>query len=1048
MVAQSLLYSLFRISCCLIFFLGTNVAQEKFYNLTVRNGLPSNNIFCTFRDMKGFIWIGTEMGLCRYDGIRFTRYPNKENEKDPLKQSLIFSIYQKNQDEILLLGIDGKIVSYKYSTGKFLSISDTIKFLLPRSISSIYQRKDNTYWLTTDTGLIHVDTSFNLIKEYIIPDKVKGHPTSNIVNLIHEDKNGIFWLGMFYRGLMRFNPKTGEFSHKELEKLIPHVQVRCVTGKPNSETIYAGALGQGVFMININNLSCKVLRGGKLANSNLPGNQITSMEFQNDSLLWIGTQEGLVCLNTHTNKMQISQHNPDHYYSLPNNSVIKLHIDKQNLLWVSTVGGIGKLNLSKSRFNKISHSPERKQSLVSNSVNHFHFDQYGNFWIATAKGIDILAPGSGKYCNYLMPHVEHQAENSEMLEFFFEGNTVWITTWGGGLKKCTIPKNFKAGDKLVFKSYFHDTLNTKSIGSNFLKRMIKDKQGNYWVSSWNGGISRFPKKMAHEDNISFTRINKSILPGKGLASDYTADMLFDTFGVLWIVTGNGLQKLDFENNDFPMMFPVKTNDRLKINMPISIIPGQDKSIWLGTFGGLVKINIVDRGLHKSEIIYQDDDRGIYNLIQDYEQNIWFSTLSSEIGCYNTRNKKLKFYSMTEEVDGADFYFGSPYIDKSGTIYFGSNSGYIYFNPRILYENTTLPTVVLTSIKINGSDFSASSDITLTKEISLDYDERNITLDFAALNYLYQDKNEYKYILEGHDKNWVSLKNSSTINFANLPVGEYILKVIASNNDGYWNWEGTKLKLIIKPPIWGNNYFRAGVVFLLIFFVFYQVRSKLKRLRSEHVQQKLFSKLLIESQEAERKRLSKELHDSLGQNLLIIKNWLDLYQNSEERVDVNLAEVDELIRDAVREVKEISSNLHPHQLERLGLNKAIVAMLKKITDTTGLVIETEIDNISNMLSQEAEINIYRIIQESLNNVLKHAKASKVIVTIQKTGAEISLSIKDNGIGFDEANKHMQIKITDGLGLKSIRERARILDGVMRIETASGSGTAIIIEKIKI
>jgi len=206
----------------------------------------------------------------------------------------------------------------------------------------------------------------------------------------------------------------------------------------------------------------------------------------------------------------------------------------------------------------------------------------------------------------------------------------------------------------------------------------------------------------------------------------------------------------------------------------------------------------------------------------------------------------------------------------------------------------------------------------------------------------------------------------------------------------------------------------------------------------------FSKLLIQSQEEERKRLSNELHDSLGQNLLVIRNLLYLYNSVEEKNEDDLSQISDLIKESIDEVKEISANLHPHQLERLGLNKAVGSMLNKIMRATDITITYNADDLTGLIPFEDEINIYRIIQESINNIVKHSGADNASVNIRKRDNTVSISIEDNGKGLDLTDQDLQSKLTEGLGLKSIRERARLINGKILFESIPSGGTRVLVE----
>ena len=203
----------------------------------------------------------------------------------------------------------------------------------------------------------------------------------------------------------------------------------------------------------------------------------------------------------------------------------------------------------------------------------------------------------------------------------------------------------------------------------------------------------------------------------------------------------------------------------------------------------------------------------------------------------------------------------------------------------------------------------------------------------------------------------------------------------------------------------------------------------QNLKNNKILQEKFSQKLLVSQEEERKRISKDLHDGLGQRLLLIKN--KVISNGDDATK-------KMVDHAIDEVRTISRDLHPFQLQEMGITKAIQHTLTQIDENTTLFISSEIDNIDNLFSPEQEVNIYRIVQESLNNVLKHAKAEASKVSIKKLTNNIVISIKDNGEGFDFSEKYQDIK---SLGLKTLLERTKFLNGQMKVQSKINNGTSL-------
>lgn len=1032
----------------LIFLLLSNLTilpQIKIRNLTTRNGLVSNVVHYSLKDSKGFIWFTTDDGICRYDGVRFAIFNDENMAQNGLEESIFFQIFQHSNNQLFFLSYSGQLYCYDYRSGKFSNLSKNNLTLLERGLTSMVKNDDdNTYWFSTERSIIHTNINLEVLGEYLVPEQANSETVSNRVSTIFLDRNGVIWLGMLSRGILRFDCKSLKYLTNNLKGIIPkYQQVNAFYSYPNSNDVFVATGGEGLIKINTKNFTHFSWRNSAYQNNSLPSDRVTALYPQNDSILWVGTLDGLAKLNLRKNEIQRFVNNPLDQYSIHNNSINHLSIDSQNILWVCTSGGVGKLNIKPERFIKVSQNLDFQQTLSSNRVSQCYTDKYGNLWVATSKGINVKKKGGERFDHYSLPKSFPQHSNEEVIKLFADGDTWWVGTWGGGISRFSLPKNFTPGDELRFENFYNEESNKNSISSNFIRDFAADKHGNLWITTWNGGLNLIRSEDKPLEKIIFTRFTTTSNNNNHIASDFVDAVICDSSGSVWLGTSRGLQRYNYPTNTFEMIYSDIKNLSSPTNVPTSIVLDKQNQIWFSHLSGLSKVNTSKDGKYSVEVKLNERKYGTFTMTMDKKGTLWFSTSKSAICSFTPSTNQVNQYSMTEEVDGFDFYFGEATTDKSGRLYFGGNSGYLTFHPNDLYINNHIPPLQFTSLKILGEDFQSQTDISNLKELSLGYGQRNINVSFAALNYIHSEKNEYKYIIEGIDDKWTSLANKNEITFANLPVGKYKLKVIGSNNDGLWNHKAAVINITVEPPFWQNNYFRFMILLSVFTALYFTINSKIRRLKSEKERQNLFAKLLIETQEKERKRLSHELHDSLGQNLLVIKNQLDIYQDSKTKDESELENISHLIKESIAEVKEISSVLHPHQLERLGLSKAIKALLNKISQTGIIEIVSQIDDVSGVLPIEKEINIYRIVQESFNNIIKHSGAKSTKFELTSSVQQIYICIEDNGKGFDSTEKEMEQKFRDGLGLKSISERVRLLNGFLNITSSKEKGTKITI-----
>jgi signal transduction histidine kinase len=358
----------------------------------------------------------------------------------------------------------------------------------------------------------------------------------------------------------------------------------------------------------------------------------------------------------------------------------------------------------------------------------------------------------------------------------------------------------------------------------------------------------------------------------------------------------------------------------------------------------------------------------------------------------------------------------------------------------MYVNTQPPQVVIEELALDNKRVAPS------EALDIQPGENNLEIHYTGLSFVNPDYMRFKYKLEGLDADWNDVGNRRTAYYSHLPPGHYTFTVIAANSDGVWNDTGASLRVVIHPPFWRTWWFISATVAALFVVTLLAYRRRIANLKRLHTVQRAFSNQLIESQESERKRIAAELHDSLSQSLSIIRSRASLCLNrldDPKRTRDQLNEIDSAAAYALEEVREIAHNLRPVELDRLGLTEAIQAMAQKVTDSTPIRLAVELDPIDGVLSNEAEINLYRIVQESLNNIVKHSKASEAEVAIKRKNGTMQITIHDNGRGFVPGVTATSHANGSGFGLVNIAERANLLGGKQIIHSVPGQGTTITI-----
>jgi len=376
--------------------------------------------------------------------------------------------------------------------------------------------------------------------------------------------------------------------------------------------------------------------------------------------------------------------------------------------------------------------------------------------------------------------------------------------------------------------------------------------------------------------------------------------------------------------------------------------------------------------------------------------------------------------------------------KDGRILFPTIKGIASINPANISIKQISSPILIEEIESNNVSLIGANKIFF----ELKPNENNILIRYTAFNFSSPHRLTFRYRLEGLDKDWIDVGNLRVAFYPHIPAGNYTFKVKAKNQYGVWSEKPAEVTFTVLPYFWETWWFR--LILLLIFLsigplIYFRRVSSLQK---EKFHQEEITKRMIERQESERKRIASELHDSLGQLLLVIKNRALMglnYLNKIDKAEEQLKEISEISSEAINEVRSISSNLRPYQLDRIGLTKAIESIINQHSETSSVKFNViRLDSIDNIFDENSEIHIYRIVQETFNNIIKHSKATSVNVEIIKNENQIEISIEDNGKGFD-MEKVLHQEKERGLGISDVIERTNILKGKYFINSTIGNGT---------
>ncbi len=582
-----------------------------------------------------------------------------------------------------------------------------------------------------------------------------------------------------------------------------------------------------------------------------------------------------------------------------------------------------------------------------------------------------------------------------------------------------------------------------------------DRENRFWVGSGKG-VYLF---------ANGTTVAETFTTDHGLAGNDVKVIIDANDGGIWIGTYGGLSL--YRDGKLTSW---TEKDGLPSRTVRALYEDADGALWIGTYdGGLARFKDGKFTAYSSKIgLYTDE---AFQILEDDNRHFW---ISSNHGIYRVSKDELNDYAdgkrntitsvaygksdgmLNAECNGGRSPAGVK--TRDGRLWFPTQDGVAMIDPREIKTNLQPPPVVIETVKIDNQDSgsgNAQFDFAENEKsaiqnpksaIRVEPSQQNFEIGYTALSFINSENLRFKHKLEGLDTDWVDAGTRRLAYYSHVPPGNYTFRVIAANADGVWNEQGASVNIVVLPPFYRTWWFFVLVVLIVGAVVLLIYRRRFNKLEKERLAQADFSRRLLNAHETERRRVAGELHDSIGQSLAMIKNSAVFGAQTVGSVadaKEHLAEISGASAQAIAEVREIAYNLRPFMLDRLGLTKAINSLLNKIADKSQLRIHSEIENIDGVFGSEAEISVYRIIQECMNNIMKHSDAREVKIKITKNERGVLILISDDGKGFDPKNQS-EANQSNGFGLIGISERVRILGGTLAIDSAIGKGTKIQIE----
>ena len=1023
----------------------------NFKSLTIENGLSQSTVETILQDSNGYMWIGTNDGLNKYNGYSFKKYEHDIYDKNTISSNYIVDIVEDNDGYIWVSTTNGlnkinpkndNIINY-FSTSKGGNLSNN-------RICEILVRKNNDILVTTSDGLNLYNKDTDSFERILAG---KDDLPSQYIHSIEEDYYGNIWLGT-QSGLVKLDKnltKIQEFTNKTIDSISDNPIYRVYSD--GSDNIWVATLGSGLININSKTNNIKVYKNSNSEKS-LPNDVVRDILRDSNGNLWITTQGGICKYNEKDDNFTTYKNKIYDQNSLIDDKAYCMLEDKSGLIWVGTYKGISLFD-SNNKFEHYSSDPFDKNSLSSNMIHGIYEDNSNNIWVGTSlKGVNII---DKKTNNIIILNTE----NSDLCDDSISDITglkdeIFIGT-GNGLsvinKSSKIIENFTSEDGLPvdpIKSLFIDSTNHLWIGTNkglaimniktkeilnitpilennsindlFIKDIYESKNGNYYIGCFlDGGL------------VQLNPTNKSIKVYKNIENDNSSisndsirSISEDNSGNLLVGTSHGLNILDIDSGKFRHY---TTNDGLPNNT-------------------------------------------IYGILVDSYNNIWMST-NSGLSKFNPSTEVFQNFTIIDGIQSNEFNGNAYFKNNDGKFYFGGINGLNAFSPEEIDVSEFIPNVVFDEFKIEGLSYNISDNYELKSN------ENNISLSFFVNDYKNLNGVQYYYMLEGSDESW-NISHNNEIIYGNLSPGNYVFRVKALNYNGVMSPEN-KISFTIKPPFWKSNLAILIYIIILLITIYFNL-SKVKRLdklvekRTEELvyemnkNQKLFNKLI--KLEVSKNNYFVNLSHELRTPLNVLNGTIQLIKDFNKKGEIEPNKLDYYMDIMTRNCNRLL-NIINNIIDTSKLQSDNYVITKKNEDIVYIVEETILGLKDYIESKGIEFTIDTMVEEKIiecdkyeiercivnlvGNAVKFTpKGGKIDVFINDLGNAVEIRIKDTGIGiskenqltiFDKFNQvidsHSESKGGSGLGLTITKHLIELHNGHISVKSKLGEGSEFII-----
>ncbi len=1058
--------------------------EIQFSNVKDSIRLSQQSVTAIAQDKAGYMWIGNQNGLNRFNGISSKTYNFNPRDPNSLASDWIQDVFVDSEERIWVLG-NGGISLYLPEIDGFRNLKDNPDFpAYMDSDFSVVTEDDsgNLYFGSRNHGIVRLSSDGRELTSYT----EFADNWQQLGNEIYEltfDKQGNLWVATPAHGLSVLPANSNAFvSFTEDTAIpIPSDNIRMVFEDSQSQ-IWVATATKGVFTFDRQRgVQQHYTAGGKAGQ--FCHNSVHDIFEDQNNQLWFATDHGLCEYKPATQSFIAHRHSDLRSNSLIDDRVRTLYQDDGGVIWVGTESGLSRWNARLAKFPHVSRSQNLQMS--SDVIASFAEDKQGNLYVGTwGGGINVFSADDQDITLINASEgVDGALQDERVLSLLVDSNNnLWVGTFNGGL-------HVRRNGRSDFEHFSDEYEGRYKLSSNSVSRIIELPNGDIVVATFGGGVNI----IRQDGSISYIQHDET--NANSISSDRVLDVAYDGENRLWIATRSaGVSTYDLSTGEVQRIAyePGRSNSLVANN--IASLLTSTTHTWVATQGsGLARIANAD--FNKGEINFEliGLKQGLpslftYGMLEDEFGYIWVSHTRG-LSRIDPTSLNIDNFNTTHGLQGEDFNSGAYFKSASGRLFFGGSNGFNTFTPKNIPINQYHAPVRLTRFSIFGEEIPIEQIFSLNGSIELKHSDAFLEFEFAALDYTKPENNQFQYMMQGLRDEWVYSANNNRITFTNLPHGDYTFRIRGSNNDGVWSEQELKLPIRVTPPWWYSDYAYAlyGLTLLMLAIVL--------KLRAQHKQRMhLAYQKQLEESVAERTEELQKANDALELAVVETKKARDVAEKAASTKSNFLATMSHEIRTPMNSIIGMSDLLLSAGLNRtqsryaLAVQKASQMLLDLINDMLDfskleadkIVLENELLNLHELIEETAflfanrahengvelvvlidpktpeyitgdALRLRQIVTNLLSNAVKFTEQGYIEISCSVTAANIVISVKDTGIGIAEANQAKIFKAFrqedssttrrfggTGLGLAIISRLLKVMNGDIKVYSTPHQG----------